>query len=567
VLQLAAPQGYKIDHVVFASYGTPIDYTIDPNCHAVDSLSIVKSAIQNESLVISASNDIFGDPCGGVYKQLSVILAIQDLPQVIVDPTPSSTPTPPPAPKSEPLFLNDPTNLSAVLDTTTQKITLTWTAPTKTNTSPERYAIMWFTNTTNGWGIATGNVGDSTALNTTITIQTNIIGQDGLDKNYMFSVRADNDTLKVYSNWSNLVTVLVPDFARIAAEKAAIDAKIAADKAAADAAVALERARIAAALAAQAEADRIAAEKAIAEAKSAQQKAAAEAKAAEDARILAEQQAKEAEAARLKAEEDARIQAEKNAQAKADAAKAEADAKAKAEADAALAAQQAKDEAARIAQELANAKAEADKIAADQAAKDQAAKNAKAQADAAIQAQKDAQAKIDAQKTADDKAKQDAIGVKPNSPDQLSDTIVKEAPKEVLVPHIQEDKPGIENGGIEFFGTKTAPQVVGEDGNLTPPAPPPGSGLPIPPDAITTQDTFIGQPGGTTFNAPDIAVPVIETPLPDAIAAVPGAQAVNAAYVALANIGNDMSPVTRKKAKKILVLTVAVAAIRRRFGA
>jgi len=567
VLQLAAPQGYKIDHVVFASYGTPIDYTIDPNCHAVDSLSIVKSAIQNESLVISASNDIFGDPCGGVYKQLSVILAIQDLPQVIVDPTPSPTPTPPPAPKPEPLFLNDPNNLSAVLDTTTQKITLTWTAPTKTNTSPERYAIMWFTNTTNGWGIATGNVGDSTALNTTITIQTNIIGQDGLDKNYMFSVRADNDTLKVYSNWSNLVTVLVPDFARIAAEKAAIDAKIAADKAAADAAVALERARIAAALAAQAEADRIAAEKAIAEAKSAQQKAAAEAKAAEDARILAEQQAKEAEAARLKAEEDARIQAEKNAQAKADAAKAEADAKAKAEADAALAAQQAKDEAARIAQELANAKAEADKIAADQAAKDQAAKNAKAQADAAIQAQKDAQAKIDAQKTADDKAKQDAIGVKPNSPDQLSDTIVKEAPKEVLVPHIQEDKPGIENGGIEFFGTKTAPQVVGEDGNLTPPAPPPGSGLPIPPDAITTQDTFIGQPGGTTFNAPDIAVPVIETPLPDAIAAVPGAQAVNAAYVALANIGNDMSPVTRKKAKKILVLTVAVAAIRRRFGA
>jgi hypothetical protein len=567
VLQLAAPQGYKIDHVVFASYGTPIDYTIDPNCHAVDSLSIVQSAIQNESLVISASNDIFGDPCGGVYKQLSVILAIQDLPQVIVDPTLSPTPTSPPAPKSEPLFLNDPTNLSATLDTTTQKVTLTWTAPTKTNTSPERYAIMWFTNTTNGWGIATGNVGDSTALNTSITIDVSVIKQDGLDKTYIFQVRADNDTLHVYSAWSNTVNVLIPDFARLAAEQAAIDAKIAADKAAADAAAALERARIAAVLAAQAESDRLAAEKAIAEAKAAQEKAAAEAKAAEDARILAEQQAKEAEAARLKAEEDARIQAEKNAQAKADAAKAEADAKTKAETDAALAAQQAKDEAARIAQELANAKAEADKIAADQVAKDQAAKDAKAQADVAIQAQKDAQAKIDAQKTADDKAKQDAIGLKPNSPDQLSDTIVKEAPKEVLVPHIQEDKPGIENGGIEFFGTKTAPQVVGEDGNLTPPAPPPGSGLPIPPDAITTQDTFIGQPGGTTFNAPDIAVPVIETPLPDAIAAVPGAQAVNAAYVALANIGNDMSPVTRKKAKKILVLTVAVAAIRRRFGA
>ena len=163
-------------------------------------------------------------------------------------------------------------------------------------------------------------------------------------------------------------------------------------------------------------------------------------------------------------------------------------------------------------------------------------------------------------------------GLIPNSPDQLSDTTPKEAPKEVLVPHTQVDKPGVENGGIEFFGTKSAPQVVGEDGNLTLPAPPPGSGLPIPPDAITTTDTFIGQPGGTTFNAPDIAVPVELVPVdvPAALDVIPGAgaavQAVNQAYVALANIGNDMSPITRKKAKKILVITTVIAAVRRRFG-
>jgi hypothetical protein len=107
---------------------------------------------------------------------------------------------------------------------------------------------------------------------------------------------------------------------------------------------------------------------------------------------------------------------------------------------------------------------------------------------------------------------------------------------------------------------------VGEDGNLTPPPPPPGSGLPIPPDAITLTDTFIGQPGGTTFNAPDVAVPVIETPIEGALAAVPGVQALNHAFVAMANIGNDMSPITRKKAKKILVLTTVIAAVRRRFG-
>ena len=276
-------------------------------------------------------------------------------------------------------------------------------------------------------------------------------------------------------------------------------------------------------------------------------------------------------------------------------------------------------EGTKTAQDAANAKAEADAKAAEQAAADKAAADAKIAADkaaqdaanktaeqakaeaakiAADQAAKDAQAKADAVKAEADKVKAAEIGVKPNSPDQLSDTVVKEAPKEVLVAHVQVDKTGVENGGIEFFGTKSAPQVVGEDGKLTPPAPPPGSGLPIPPDAITTSETFIGQPGGTTFNAPDIAVPVImkyvcttiqkdgieihidvngdEHPieqctfLPAALDVIPGAgqaiQAVSALYTNMANIGNDMSPITRKKAKKILVITVAVAAIRRRFG-
>jgi len=157
-------------------------------------------------------------------------------------------------------------------------------------------------------------------------------------------------------------------------------------------------------------------------------------------------------------------------------------------------------------------------------------------------------------------------GLVPNNPNSLPDDIPKEAPEELLVPHEQVDKPGVENGGIEFFGTKTQPQVIGEDGKLTPPPPPPGSGLPIPPEAITTTETFIGQPGGTTFNAPDIAVPVIETPVTGALAAVPGVQALNHAFVAMANIGNDMSPITRKKAKKILVITTVIAAVSRKIG-
>jgi len=46
---------------------------------------------------------------------------------------------------------------------------------------------------------------------------------------------------------------------------------------------------------------------------------------------------------------------------------------------------------------------------------------------------------------------------------------------------------------------------------------------------------------------------------------VPGLQSLNHAFVAMSNIGNDMSPITRKKAKKILVLTTVIAAVRRRF--
>ena len=161
------------------------------------------------------------------------------------------------------------------------------------------------------------------------------------------------------------------------------------------------------------------------------------------------------------------------------------------------------------------------------------------------------------------------IGLVPNNPDQLPTDIPKEAPKEVLVPHIQQDVPGVENGGIEFFGTKDAPQVVGEDGNLTPPAPAPGSGDPIPPDAITTEDTFIGQPGGTTFNAPDIAVPVLPIEINIDIPGIgESVQALADAYVAMANIGNDMSPITRKKAKKILIATLVagqISQLRRRF--
>jgi len=145
---------------------------------------------------------------------------------------------------------------------------------------------------------------------------------------------------------------------------------------------------------------------------------------------------------------------------------------------------------------------------------------------------------------------------------------ILEAPTlEDLKPQEIKDTGGVLNGGQQMYGLASAPQVVAEDGTLTPAAPLPGTGFEIPPEAITTEATFVGQPGGTTFNSPDIAVPIVETPveLPAAVAAVPGVQAaatfMNQAYIFSANIGNDLSPSTRKKAKKIIIATVIVGQI------
>lgn len=104
-----------------------------------------------------------------------------------------------------------------------------------------------------------------------------------------------------------------------------------------------------------------------------------------------------------------------------------------------------------------------------------------------------------------------------------------------MAPHVQEDKVGVLNGGIILYGTPAQPQVIGEDGKLTPAPPLPNSGGYLDPEAITTAETFIGQAGGVTFNSPDIAVPVepIEINLD-----IPGvgeaAQALANTYVALA---------------------------------
>ena len=299
-----------------------------------------------------------------------------------------------------------PQNLT-VVDGETSTV-LTWEAPNTGNIQPERYAICLNTAGHNGWGISTGNVGGPNSLNTTITISHSLL--ESLMPSgtvWSFHIRSDNDTLPLYSENSNVVTLKIGKTAeeiaaeeaiRLATEAAAAQA-IADAQAAADAEAAAQaqaEAAIAAQVAAQAAAQQAEAARIQAEAAAmiAQQAAEAQAEAnrlaaiaaanAEANRIAAELAAQVAAEAAAMAEEAARIQAEIDANAEADriaaelaATQAEMEAAAQAEAD-----RIAQEEA--DAQAIIDAQAEADRIAAEQEAMEQEIENAKAEEEAAI---------------------------------------------------------------------------------------------------------------------------------------------------------------------------------------
>ena len=89
-------------------------------------------------------------------------------------------------------YLNSPQNLS-VASSNQNEVYLTWDAPEVSNAQVERYAVFFSNdNWSSGWAIPT--------TLTSVTVE-NLEP----DTEYQFRVRADNDTLPVYSGWSNEV--------------------------------------------------------------------------------------------------------------------------------------------------------------------------------------------------------------------------------------------------------------------------------------------------------------------------------------------------------------------------
>lgn len=68
-------------HITHANYGRtaldvclhPILSTANSNCRESNSLTVVRQLCEHRvSCMITASNSVFGDPCGGIYKYLEV---------------------------------------------------------------------------------------------------------------------------------------------------------------------------------------------------------------------------------------------------------------------------------------------------------------------------------------------------------------------------------------------------------------------------------------------------------------------------------------------------------------
>lgn len=89
-------------------------------------------------------------------------------------------------------YLNSPQNL-VVTSTNESKVYLSWDAPEPSNADVERYAVFWSCdNWVSGFGIG--------SLTTSIVIE-----NFEPEQSCQFKVRADNDSLPVYSGWSNEV--------------------------------------------------------------------------------------------------------------------------------------------------------------------------------------------------------------------------------------------------------------------------------------------------------------------------------------------------------------------------
>ena len=122
----------------------------------------------------------------------------EETPELAPEPTEEAPFNPPPPAPS----LNAPTNVTAT-QLQDGSVQINWDAPTPTNTLLERYAVSWSTD-----NFATGWAGSSTTNSINLPREV-FASTGGLDTTYQFRIRSDNDTLPIYSSFSETASTVV----------------------------------------------------------------------------------------------------------------------------------------------------------------------------------------------------------------------------------------------------------------------------------------------------------------------------------------------------------------------
>ena len=81
-IDISAPAGKLFGDVLFASYGTPEGF-IQSWCHSTTSTTVIQALTGGQTLSVSADNGVFGDPCGGTYKKLQLVIAYTGVPATV----------------------------------------------------------------------------------------------------------------------------------------------------------------------------------------------------------------------------------------------------------------------------------------------------------------------------------------------------------------------------------------------------------------------------------------------------------------------------------------------------
>jgi hypothetical protein len=168
-----APLGKRFSRVLFASYGTPslIDGVLyKGNCHAQSSEQVVQSLmLESNAFVLSASNDVFGDPCGGTGKRLKLLIEYEDDPAYVAPTTTTTTTTvviiPPMITTTTPPVAT--TTTSTTTTTEPPVATTTTAAPPETTTT----AIARTTTTTTSPAVQTTTTTAAPTTTTTVPVE------------------------------------------------------------------------------------------------------------------------------------------------------------------------------------------------------------------------------------------------------------------------------------------------------------------------------------------------------------------------------------------------------------